>query len=77
MVAVLDPRFKTEWIIRDGTVSNQLSEIHKLLVEAAECSNVESKDTVTEDRSAAKKARIFSSYESNSSVVDTAKGEME
>ncbi len=54
LAAVLDPRFKTEWIIRDGTVSNRLAEIRELLVKEAECSGV---DTVTEARSAPKKVR--------------------
>ncbi len=74
LVAVLDPRFKTEWIIRDGTVSNWLAEIRELLVKEAECSGV---DTVTEASSVPKKVRIFGSYESNSSVADSARGQME
>lgn len=78
LVAVLDSHFKTEWIIRDGTVSNQLIEIRELLVKEAECSGVETVvDTVTEARCAPKKARIFGSYESNSRVADSARGEME
>ncbi len=40
----------------------------------AECSGV---NTVTEARSAAKKEHIFGSYESNSSIADTARGQME
>ncbi len=40
----------------------------------AECSGV---DTVTEARSAAKMEHIFGSYESNSSIADTARGQME
>ncbi len=74
LAAVLDPHFKTEWIIRDGTVSNRLAEIRELLVKEAECSGV---DTVTEARSAHKKVCIFGSCESNSSVADTARGQME
>ncbi|CAM4609400.1 unnamed protein product [Leuciscus chuanchicus] len=45
LAAVLDPRFKTEWIIRDGTVSNQLVEIREMLVKEAECSGVETAGT--------------------------------
>ncbi len=74
LAAVLDPRFKTEWIIRDGAVSNRLTEICELLVKEAKCSGV---DTVTEARSAAKKVGIFGSYESNSSVTDTARVQIE
>ncbi len=55
-------------------MSNQLAEIRELLVKEAECSCV---DTVTEARTAAKKVRIFGSYESNSIVADTAQGQME
>ncbi len=40
----------------------------------AECSGV---DTVTEARSTAKKVGIFGSYESNSSVADTTRGQIE
>lgn len=58
-------------------MSNQLAEIRELLVKEAKCSVVENVDTVTEARSTPKKARIFCSYESNSSVADSARGEME
>ncbi|XP_067251732.1 uncharacterized protein [Chanodichthys erythropterus] len=74
LAAVLDPRFKTEWIFRDGTVSNRLAEIREMLVKEAEYNSV---DKVTEARSVPKKVRIFGSYESNSSVAGTAIGQME
>ncbi len=53
---------------------NWLTEIRELLVKEAECSGA---DTVTEARSVPKKVRIFGSYESNSSVADSARGQME
>lgn len=36
LASVLDPRFKTEWIIRDESVCNRLGEIRDLLVEETE-----------------------------------------
>lgn len=36
LASVSDPRFKTEWIIRDESVCNRLGETHKLLVEETE-----------------------------------------
>ncbi len=36
LASVLDPCFKTEWVIRDESVCNRLGEIRDLLVEETE-----------------------------------------
>ena len=40
LTAILDPRFKTERVIRDELVRNQLGEIRNLLVKETEAINV-------------------------------------
>uniref|UniRef100_A0A8C9X343 HAT C-terminal dimerisation domain-containing protein n=1 Tax=Sander lucioperca TaxID=283035 RepID=A0A8C9X343_SANLU len=46
LASVLDPRFKTEWIIRDESVCNKLGEIRDLLIKEAEEMNNPDADVI-------------------------------
>lgn len=82
---MLDPRFKTEWMIRDESVCNKLREICNLLIKETEEINAPSGTPETDTPSAAilnpesepKRARLFGSYFSEQQrVPGDAKGEV-
>ncbi|KAL7379365.1 hypothetical protein ABVT39_026641 [Epinephelus coioides] len=71
LASVLDPCFKTEWVIRDESVCNKLKEIRNLLSEEAEENTPAVSQTVTDTPLTAtldpepelrKRARLFGSY---------------
>lgn len=86
LASVLDPRFKTEWIVRDENVSYKLGHIRELLIKEAE----ESSPTPTQPDTAASlddhgpgasKRALFGSYYSEQQTSSTtptdAKSEVE
>ncbi len=82
LASVLDPRFKTEWVIRDESVCNRLGEIRDLLVEETERLNpprgTPDTDTSPGSESEPKRARLFGSYFSEQlRTPGDAKGEVE
>ena len=83
---MLDPHFKTEWIIRDESVCNKLGEIRDLLIKEAEEINAPSGTPETDTPPAAdlnpepkpKRACLFGSYFSEQQrITGDAKGEVE
>jgi hypothetical protein len=87
LASVLDPRFKTEWIIRDQHVCNRLGEIRDLLVEETERMNSPlgapnpthtSSEAPESEDSEPKKSRLFRSYFSEQlRTPEDVKGEVE
>ncbi|XP_056453253.1 uncharacterized protein LOC130387986 [Gadus chalcogrammus] len=87
LASVLDPRFKTEWIIRDEHVCNRLGEIRDLLVEETERMNSPlgapnpthtSSEAPESEDSEPKKSRLFGSYFSEQlRTPEDVKGEVE
>lgn len=86
LASVLDPRFKTEWIIRDESVCNKLGEIRDLLIKEAEEINAPSGTPETDTPPAAdlnpepepRRARLFGSYfNEQQRITGDAKGEVE
>ena len=84
LASVLDPRFKTEWIVRDEHVCHRLGEIRDLLVEETERmsaplaapnpTGASSEDPESEP----KRARLFGSYFSEQlRTPEDVKGEVE
>ncbi|KAJ8395781.1 hypothetical protein AAFF_G00028280 [Aldrovandia affinis] len=66
LVAVLHPRFKSQWIIRDEMVQYKLGEIRNLLVQETEAVSAEAHmpeaDTENGECDVPKRARMFRSY---------------
>ncbi|KAL2087297.1 hypothetical protein ACEWY4_018356 [Coilia grayii] len=66
LASVLDPRFKSEWILRDESVCNRLGEIRELLVEETGRLNpaheTPNPDASPGSESEPKGARLFGSY---------------